>query len=75
MTGISDSLMLAMLSMDAYNRDGAGAHVNVLETESGDATTGIFLTDDLDSFDAQFYSWHGQKVIVYRAVSAAALEG
>src|SRR5437868_6476066 len=67
---ISNDLFLAILAMDAYNRQynaGIGDAVTGLAgTSIGNATIGAFSADPSASFFAQSYSWNGQTIISYR---------
>jgi hypothetical protein len=71
--GISDSLMLAILSMDAYNRnDVFRARVKVSGDQIGNAVAGSFQNTGLDGFAAQAYTWDGKTVIAYRPAASSA---
>ena len=67
---VSDDLLMAILSMDAYNRGVGTFHLTGL---TGDRVgNAVLRTDPLPlgspamSFSAQAYDWNGQKVISYR---------
>jgi len=67
MTGISNDLFLAILSMDAYNRNDPDAgRVFVSGSSIGSATVGQQDLIPSDGFAAQAYTWEGKTVIAYR---------
>jgi hypothetical protein len=71
---VSNDLMLALLSMDSYNR-GYGAGINLTGNQLGNATLKATPTNvdvsawEAVGFFAQSYTWNGKTVISYRGTN------
>ena len=70
---MNKDLLLAILSMDAYNR-GSNPALIVDATSIGGATVGDFAENDITSFFAQSYDLGGQKIISYRGTINPAID-
>jgi hypothetical protein len=70
---VNNNLLLAILSMDAYNR-GSDPGLVVDANSIGGATVGLSREDNFTSFFAQAYDLGGQKIISYRGTVNAALD-
>jgi hypothetical protein len=70
---VNSNLLLAILSMDAYNRGGGSASRGLVVDADvvGGATVDISKTDNLTGFFAQAYDLNGQKIISYRGTDDA----
>lgn len=70
---MNTNLLLAILSMDAYNR-GSNPGLRVDAQSIGGAAVGAFAQNDLTSFFAQSYNLGGQKIISYRGTDDLVLD-